>query len=368
MVSDELEIRITFPALKSKYQKENFIIIHSDIIAGGFKQVTFYPEKSRLYSELGKGLRFYPSNKYWMSSAEELGIDLKKNLWDEEEIKEIYNQALREKNEECEKIHFVFEGDETSLSLPLELMCEDSHCTLKPLIIKHPISRKITTRCNRRPLCIADLDRSLNILLISSQTNNGGLEHISEEIDEIKKIVKSSGPKHKVCCLENPSFSDIHNVLGDEEWHLLHFAGHGAFEGKKEENGIFLNGNGGKSEFINQNKINRLIKDKGRQLKFIFFNCCEGGCQTDIEPQFLKPDLMGIMHGLIEARVPSFVAFRWRIDDMTAFEFSKSFYHNVFYEKQNLRRALFETRLDIHELNKLQNAWISSVLVINGKE
>lgn len=368
-MSKEYYISIGIPSFSD--QTDNIINVSTNYRRDLKGAGRFPYEKRHFYSELGFGFRFYPVHKYWIRSATELGVDLKDTLWQIESIKKIYDLLMNTVNGEQEKIHIIFEGEANSLNIPLELMCEKNTLDYTPFVIYHPISRKILIHTNRKGLDYHQ-DKQLNILLVSSSISGRIADHYlpkintNEEINFLFDYFKRKG--HSVEKLDSPTFNLLCEKLSEKKWHIFHYAGHGAYmeySGTKS-NAIFLKKDNDEKQNVDEidaTKIKWMFSEYAKSLKFIYLNCCEGALQENVASDYLYPDFTGIMHGLIEAKVPSFLAFRWRLNDMVAADFAKHFYKSIFDDNLNLSKAIFSTRKYIQAMHKNQNAWISSVLV-----
>lgn len=370
--TEETEIAVSYQTSTKEKSKSGYLI--------GQK-------KHRFYAEVGGGFRYYPVDRAWKPSVKEFGYDLLKTIWKHKIIQESIEDIMKD-SKESQNIHIVFSGKESSLSLPLELMCECSDDEFFPLVLDYPMSREIVHKegwC-QSPLKSEDSELPQKILLVNSNVKGvieiesnhskkpsgyylSPLVYAEQEIEAIKGIFDKQNRRHTIKVLNSPTFEELKDEMDKDNWNIIHYVGHGGYSTCSEGimNGIFLKGEKNKAKMIDALRIKDLFEEYGHEVKFVYLDCCEGIIHKTAS-NFIYSDYLGIMQGLVKAKVPSFLGFRWRLKDEVAKFFAVQFYESLVSAKFDLRTALFKTRKYIYTNYNYNNAYMSSVLVINNEK
>jgi len=105
----------------------------------------------------------------------------------------------------------------------------------------------------------------------------------------------------------------------EEDWHILHFIGHGGFDAETEEGAIALADEVGRKDLLRATSLARLLDDH-YPLRLAFLNSCEGarGSESDA--------FSSTAATLVRRGVPAVVAMQYEVTDKAAIEFSRDFY------------------------------------------
>ncbi|WP_207682116.1 CHAT domain-containing protein [Desulfonema magnum] len=357
------------------------------------------------FSELARGIRFYPVSEDWIDSANLLGVELMKSLTDKsEDIGKAYNTAMCrvDENEDTEKLHLIFSGNSDTLSIPWELCSFDEKHYLAE---NYPISRNInftssTVKINNKSrfLSYDDLHYSdLNILFIEGVSDerqvtidDSGkpkvcdlpeLKHVNDEIsfleEHFRALNEASDRDKKIYFDKASTLGELEDKLSEVDWHIIHYAGHALCETRC---GIIIHKEGEykEADAIYANDLPSLIEKTHNTLKFVYLSCCEGATtySEKIYYDFLSSNesKLGVMKTLIDCGVPSVLGYRWKIKDGICAEFAKEFYKNLFHNEEKskgrtLRHALFDTRKKILQDNMRKkcenhNVWTSPIPIL----
>jgi CHAT domain-containing protein len=108
----------------------------------------------------------------------------------------------------------------------------------------------------------------------------------------------------------------------EDDWHILHFIGHGGFDPETEEGAIALADEVGRKDLLRATSLARLLDDH-YPLRLVFLNSCEGarGSESDA--------FSSTAATLVRRGVPAVVAMQYEVTDEAAIEFSRDFYEAV---------------------------------------
>jgi hypothetical protein len=117
----------------------------------------------------------------------------------------------------------------------------------------------------------------------------------------------------------NVSLDRVEEALRDDRFHILHFIGHGDFDGDKGV--LWLT-----AETVNQEQLGQLFKNR-EHMKLVVLNACKGAQVSPTKP------FLGIAPQLVKQGVPAVVAMQYSIYDDVAVHFSRQFYQSLFKGK-----------------------------------
>jgi CHASE2 domain-containing sensor protein len=120
------------------------------------------------------------------------------------------------------------------------------------------------------------------------------------------------------------TYTAIRDLLRDEEFHLLHFIGHGEF--LNDHPLLVLDDGHGGSESVDHERIGGLFSDHPT-MKLVLLNSCKGAQTSSTEP------LLGMAAQLVKCGVPAVIAMQYEIEDDQAISFAREFYGTLFKGK-----------------------------------
>jgi CHASE2 domain-containing sensor protein len=111
--------------------------------------------------------------------------------------------------------------------------------------------------------------------------------------------------------------SRISEALVEEQYHILHFIGHGVFESGRGH--LVINSEDGGRDIISDEVFAHFFQDYS-SLKLIVLNACQGAAVDSARP------LAGMAPQLVLRGIPAVVAMQYPISDPAALLFAKEFY------------------------------------------
>ena len=159
--------------------------------------------------------------------------------------------------------------------------------------------------------------------------------------------------------LEGQTWRDLQRSMRrEEDWHILHFIGHGGFDAETEEGAIALADDVGSKDLLRATSLARLLDDH-YALRLVFLNSCEGakGSESDA--------FSSTAATLVRRGVPAVVAMQYEVTDKAAIEFSRDFYEAV-ADGLPVDAAVAEARTAVSMESALE--WGTPVLYMRSSE
>ncbi|KKL86380.1 hypothetical protein LCGC14_1945290 [marine sediment metagenome] len=247
-------------------------------------------------------------------------------------------------------------------SLPLELIYDDQEKCFWG--IKYAMTRAFNLQTLRAAIAAEKENQILSALIISdpttaikmpyNQLHGGrneteislGLDFALIESKNIYEILQKMGFKIILLQQKDAEKSEVINILNDNLFSIIHFAGHAIFNRDNPTLSFLLLREGEMPVKLYANEIASKISFKGYPI--IFLSACEtGGIDTKI-----GDEVIGLARGMIEAGTLGIIIAGWRIFDESSEELTRIFYHNFIFRKKPLAEALRLARLHVHSRAK----------------
>lgn len=160
--------------------------------------------------------------------------------------------------------------------------------------------------------------------------------------------------------LEDASLRTLQKVLREQEFHVFHYIGHGAFNAQTGVGMLAFEDPYGKemSYPIRGEALARELHEE-ETLRLVVLNSCQGA-QGGADP------FSGVVSSLVQRGIPAVVAQQYEISDRAAIAFSEAFYSAV-ANAYSLEAAVSEGRRAI--LTELENSeWATPVLFLHEED
>ncbi len=159
---------------------------------------------------------------------------------------------------------------------------------------------------------------------------------------------------------------EILSLIFDEEFDLIHFAGHGIFAEKKSPDGsapnakvggwVFGRDETGDLEILSAKEIFRLR----RVPRLVFSNACFSSQigATSGDTVFTTDDnheSAGLAEAFFLRGIENYIGAGWQVNDNYAVEFAKTFYEQTLVSRKTLGEALGEARKIIRRISPKQS-------------
>ncbi|MBX3011385.1 MAG: CHAT domain-containing protein [Caldilineaceae bacterium] len=151
----------------------------------------------------------------------------------------------------------------------------------------------------------------------------------------------------------------LQSALRRQEYHILHFVGHGVFDEENQAGSLLFTTSHGLADPMLASDLARLLHNE-RTLRLVLLNACESA-QTGVTNPF-----GGVAQALVQQGVPAVVAMRYPISDEAAVTFSHEFYAAL-ADGYSVDAALTEARVAI--ATRLGNGeWGVPQLIMHAKD
>lgn len=151
----------------------------------------------------------------------------------------------------------------------------------------------------------------------------------------------------------------LQSALRRQEYHVLHFIGHGDFDEGAQRGSLFFTGETGNADPMLADDLASLLHNE-RTLRLVLLNACESA-QTSVTNPF-----GGVAQLLVQQGVPAVVAMRYPISDEAAITFAHEFYAAL-ADGYSVDAALTEARVAI--ATRLGNGeWGAPQLIMHAKD
>ena len=122
-------------------------------------------------------------------------------------------------------------------------------------------------------------------------------------------------PGRRAPTLENPTFSELTETLRGDDWHVLHYMGHGAFDPHASQSVLVLPAPDGTSTRLSAERLAQVVRDV-ESLRLVVLNACDTGRTPGSDEQ----PFTGLAHALVRGGVPAVIAMQLPIPDRAAIE------------------------------------------------
>ncbi len=119
--------------------------------------------------------------------------------------------------------------------------------------------------------------------------------------------------------LEPPTLEALQRQLQQQEYHILHFLGHGAFDPAGNDSVLMFQAEDGAAQAVTGQAFSTLLQGHD-QLRLVLLNACQGAESSDRDPY------AGVAQRLVRGGVPAVIAMRTAISDQAAIALARSFY------------------------------------------
>lgn len=287
-------------------------------------------------------------NEIWV---QETGLNLAKALFTDT-IKNNYD-AAKNKISQFLRVRLKIIPDILS-QLPWEALSLNNEFLAviegTPLVraIHNPIRREFV---GKKP------EEKLKILVVLANPKGLPPLAVNSEYDRIRKPLEQFLDKSiQLDPVLAGNFDNIKEKLDSEQYHILHFIGHG---GMGENGGhLFLEENDGRARSFSEDDIRDLLLNQ-RSLGLVILNACETASPSTSQ------GFSGIAQKLAYSGHLSVIAMRFPIKDLTARLFSQEFYKNLAGSPidGNLQRVRHSIMI-----NKDYLGFINPILFLNASD
>jgi hypothetical protein len=161
----------------------------------------------------------------------------------------------------------------------------------------------------------------LKVLLVVCAPTDLAMLDTAREVDNLRDAVRELTDRGlvEIHPLPIPTLGALRQALRREEYHVLHFVGHGAFDESADDGVLAFENDAGMSHRVFGGDLGTLLHDH-RTLRLAVLNACEGARGSPQDP------FAGVAQSLVVQGLPAVVAMQFEITDAAAIVFSHEFY------------------------------------------
>ena len=243
-------------------------------------------------------------------------------------------------------------------ALPWEALFDPSTETY--LCRKEPLVRHVPA-----PPTAAALAIELPLRVLAMVSSPRGLppldvEHERELLEEALRPHLDAG-RVQVEWLEPVTWSRVHDKLLEQEWHVLHFIGHGTFDIDTDEGVLAFVGRDGRADYVAASALADLLAEAEPTPRLVLLNSCRSaaGGPDDL--------FSGTAAALAHSGIHAVAAMQFSISDTAAIEFSRGFYSALAHGR-GIDEAVRSGRIGILGLGRGTLEWVTPVLYLRGED
>ncbi len=227
---------------------------------------------------------------------------------------------LARRSEQGLRIRMRIEPPELA-ALPWELMHDKRSDSFISLSIYTPIVRYIELQQAAPPLITR---KPLSILVVISSPTDQAALSVDAETGQITQALSDLVDKGdvRITILREANLLAIQKQLRENDYHVLHYIGHGHFGETDGEGYLVFETNQGRSHFVSGRKLGPLLHDEDT-LRLVVLNACSTAVTAEAKP------FSGVATALVQAGIPAVVAMQTSVTDEAALQFSQVFYESI---------------------------------------
>jgi hypothetical protein len=157
------------------------------------------------------------------------------------------------------------------------------------------------------------------------------------------------------------TWAGLQEILLREQWHVLHFIGHGDFNAAEGEGQLALVRNDGRPDLVGAPRLVDLLQQARPMPRLVVLNTCSSAA-TGADDLF-----SGIAAALVRGGVSAVAAMQYEISDPAAAAFARGFYTAIACGR-GVDDALSSGRVGIIGLSGRTLEWVSPVLYLRGND
>jgi restriction system protein len=163
----------------------------------------------------------------------------------------------------------------------------------------------------------------------------------------------------EVVWVREATWTEVHRRLLADEWHVLHFVGHGDYDADDDTGVIALVGADGRADLVEASRFADLLDQAQPAPRLVVLNSCSSGRPGE-------QDLFsGTAAALARSGISSVVAMQFAISDSAAIAFARGFYSAI-ARGRDIDEAARSGRIDILGTpGSLE--WVTPVLYLRGQ-
>ncbi len=305
------------------------------------------------------GLRVRGANDARAAAAKAFGKKLFDALF-QDDVRALWKTALTFADAQSQgvRLHLRLSDAPELADLPWELLYDANANAFLNLSNKTPLVRFLEMPTPPRRLQIEPPLRILGVLSLPDDYEElGGAREWTKLQDALKKL--SDDGLVELVPLTDATPSKLQELLRKQEFHILHFIGHGELDQTTREGALVFENERGRGRLVSGETLGVLLRD-ARSLRLVVLNACEGARPDRSDP------FGGVAQRLIQQTIPAVIAMQFEITDRAARAFAAEFYAAL-ADNYPIEAALSEARKAIFGLPN-ETEWATPVLYSRARD
>lgn len=205
--------------------------------------------------------------------------------------------------------------------LPWEYLYNPSRNQFLALSKDTPVVRYLDLPERIRPL---EVQPPLRVLVMISSPNNFPKLDVEREWGNLSTAVGERVKTHLLQLerLPRATLGALQHCLRQDEFHILHFIGHGNFDPTTQDGNLILEDEEGRGRPVSGQDLGVLLHDH-KPMRLVVLNACEGARSSRTDP------FAGTAQSLVQQGLPAIIAMQFEISDQAAIRFAQEFYAAV---------------------------------------
>ena len=243
-------------------------------------------------------------------------------------------------------------------ALPWESLFDSETQTY--LSLKEPLVRHVPAPFSPPALMVTPPLKVLG--MISSPAGLPGLDVEAERarLEEALRPHLDAG-RVELHWLDDVSWTGVHDKLLEEEWHVLHFIGHGGYDTETDEGVLAFVGRNGRADYVPASRLADLLDEAEPTPRLVVLNSCQSGASGTIDL------FSGTAAALAHSGIHAVAAMQYSISDDAAIAFARGFYKALAHGR-GIDEAVRSGRIGILGLSRGTLEWITPVLYLRGDD
>lgn len=243
--------------------------------------------------------------------------------------------------------------------LPWEYLHDSDNKRSFVLSDQTPIVRYLEMQSSQQPL---ELARPLRILMVIANPYDFPPLDVEEEWQKVEEAFSDLQQRDFVVVQRLPeaTLSALQKQLRQEQYHILHFIGHGWVDAITQQSGLVLENAKGRGHLVPASVLGTLLHDH-RSLRLVLLNACQGARMTEKNP------FAGTAQQLVQQGLSSVIAMQFPISDQAAIALTHEFYRAL-ADGYPVDAALAEARKAIYGQQGHNFEWGTPVLFMRAPD
>jgi hypothetical protein len=293
------------------------------------------------------------------ASVRDVGQRLFDALFSQQAVGGVYRASSAIAAERGEALRIVLRLTAPELAvLPWESMFDASNDSY--VARREPLVRYVPVPSNPAPLKVR---LPLKVLApIASPRGLAALD-VEKERDNLTQALQPLVQRGGVAVewLEHATWEALQDSLMSDNWHVVHFIGHGDFDIERDEGVLALENEHGGIHRVPAANFVDLLREAQPTPRLVVLNACESSAsgQTDL--------FSGTAAALVRGGISAVAAMQFEISDQAAIAFCRGFYTAI-GRARGVDEAVRSGRVAIVGLGEGSLEWITPTLYLRGQQ